>query len=71
MAHKVVSSYSSSAMSSQDGKSVKIHNASRDAQGQQQKDSASKKPTAVVVHNHGSRTYDETRRSGFECSRWK
>ncbi|EEH04653.1 predicted protein [Histoplasma capsulatum G186AR] len=32
MAHKVVSSYSPSAMSSQDGKGVKIHNASRDAQ---------------------------------------
>ncbi|OAX82268.1 hypothetical protein ACJ72_03375 [Emergomyces africanus] len=71
MPHKVVDSYPSSTTSTRGGKSVKVLNPSRDAKGQQQSDPASKKPANVVVHNHGSRTYDEKRRSDWEGGRWK
>ncbi|PGH11830.1 hypothetical protein AJ79_04627 [Helicocarpus griseus UAMH5409] len=69
MPHKVIDSYPASTTSSRDGKSVKVHNV-QGQQAQQQKDS-SKKSAKVVVHNHGSPTYDEKRRSDWEGGRWK
>ncbi|EEH38832.2 hypothetical protein PAAG_08559 [Paracoccidioides lutzii Pb01] len=71
MPHKVIDSYTSSTTLSQDGKSVKIHNVSYVPQVAPQTVQSSKRSGNVVVHNHGSRTYNEMRRSDWEAARWK